>query len=62
MVLVILAALIAIEGLVYWGIGAFVCWAFAIPFTFTFAHGVALALIATILSGIFKVTVTKITD
>ena len=53
-VLLILAMLIGIEGLVYWGIGAFVCWAFQIPFEFTFFHGLAVAMVIPIISGIFK--------
>lgn len=52
--LVYLIIATAIQGLIYWGIGAFVCWAFSIPFTFTFWHGLAIGFIVSILAGIFK--------
>lgn len=52
--LLVLAAVLGLEGLMFWGVGSFVCWAFAIPFVFTFWHGCAAALIFTILQGIFK--------
>jgi len=55
-ILLVVAAILGLEGLVFWGIGSFVCWAFAIPFVFTFWHGCAIALIAGILQGIFKNT------
>ncbi len=45
---------IGLEGLVFWGIGSFICWAFAIPFAFTFWHGCAAAMIVSILQSIFK--------
>lgn len=48
------AALIGLEGLIIWGIGSFVCWAFAIPFVFTFWHGCAIVLVLAILKGIFQ--------
>lgn len=53
-IILVVAALIGLEGLIFWGIGTFVCWAFAIPFVFTFWHGCALAMIFTILQSIFK--------
>ena len=48
-----------LSGLIFWGIGAFIIWAFGISFTWTYWHGLAVAFIAWILSGIFKVTVNK---
>lgn len=53
-ILLVAAAIIGLEGLIFWGIGTFICWAFAIPFVFTFWHGCAVTLIAGILQGIFK--------
>ena len=53
-VILVVAAIIGLEGLVFWGIGSFICWAFAIPFAFTFWHGYAAAMIVSILQGIFK--------
>lgn len=56
-------ALIAIgfmlSGLIFWGIGAFIIWAFGIAFTWTYWHGLAVTFIVWILSSIFKVTVKK---
>lgn len=42
-----------ISGLIFWGIGSFIIWAFGIAFTFTFWHGLAIAFIISILTGIF---------
>lgn len=53
-IILVLAALIGLEGLIFWGIGTFICWAFAIPFVFTFWQGCAIAVIFTILQSIFK--------
>ena len=52
--------LIGLQGLVYWGMGAFICWAFQIPFEFTFIHGIALAFIVSIISSCFEATVNYI--
>ena len=46
--------IMGVQALIYWGIGSFICWAFSIPFTFTFWHGMAIALIVSVLTGIFK--------
>lgn len=54
LVIFIVAIVVGIQALVYWGIGSFICWAFAIPFTFTFWHGLAVAFIISTLTGIFK--------
>ena len=43
-----------LSGLIYWGIGAFVVWAFSINFIWTFWHGLALAFITWVLAGIFN--------
>ena len=56
--IIIFFIIFAIKGLVFWGIGSFVCWAFSIPFTFTFWHGVAIALIISLITGAFKKEVT----
>ena len=56
LVLIFLIAVIltyGLAGLVFWGIGSFIVWAFGIAFTFTFWHGVAVAFIVSILTGIF---------
>lgn len=53
-VLIVFVFIVGLQGLVYWGIGSFICWAFSIPFTFTFSHGIAIALIVSVLTGIFK--------
>ena len=50
----LLILVIGLQGLVYWGMGAFICWAFNISFQWKFIHGIALAFIVSILAGIFK--------
>ena len=52
-VLMIVAIAYLISGLIFWGIGSFIIWAFGINFVFTFWHGVAIAFIVSILTGIF---------
>ena len=47
-------AVFLLSGLIYWGIGAFIVWAFSINFSWTFWHGLALAFITWILAGIFS--------
>ena len=46
---------LCLEGLIIWGVGSFIVWVFGINFTFTFLHGLAIALIVialkTILGG-----------
>lgn len=51
--LIAVAIMYGLAGLVLWGIGSFIVWAFGIAFTFTFWHGLAIALIISILTGIF---------
>lgn len=43
-----------LSGLMFWGIGSFIIWAFSIAFTWTFWHGLAVAFIVWILSSIFR--------
>lgn len=50
----LLILVIGLQGLIYWGMGAFICWAFNISFQWKFIHGIALAFIVSILAGIFK--------
>lgn len=51
---IVVAFIIGIQGLIYWGIGSFICWAFSIPYVFTFWQGIAIAFVVSILGGIFK--------
>lgn len=51
--LIAAAIMYGLVGLVLWGIGSFIVWAFGIAFTFTFWHGLAIAFIISILTGIF---------
>lgn len=52
--LIIVVALFAIGGLFFWGIGNFVCYAFKINYNWTFFCGLAVQIIAFILTSIFK--------
>lgn len=45
---------LGLSGLMFWGIGLFIIWAFSIAFTWTFWHGLAVAFIVWILSSIFS--------
>lgn len=58
-VILIFAICLALSGLIWWGVGAFVVWAFKIGFIWTFWHGIAIALLTFMLGGIFKVTIKK---
>ena len=58
-VIAIIVSVLGLQGLIFWGIGSFVCWAFAIPFTFTFWHGLAIALILSCLEGLFTINIKK---
>lgn len=58
-VIALIVGAFALSGLIYWGIGAFIIWAFAINFAWTFWQGLAIAFIVNILSEIFKITVKK---
>lgn len=49
----------ALSGLLMWGIGSFIIWAFKISFIWTYWHGLAVAFIIWILSSIFKTTINK---
>ena len=44
----------AIMGLIFWGIGSFIVWAFSIPYNWTYLHGIATALIICVVKKIFK--------
>jgi hypothetical protein len=57
-VLVIIGAF-GLSGLLMWGIGSFIIWAFKISFVWTYWHGLAVAFIIWILSSIFKITINK---
>lgn len=58
-IIIILILVIGAQGLIYWGIGAFICFAFQIPFNFTFLHGIAIGLIVSIISGIFNIKIEE---
>lgn len=53
--LIMLVAIFAFCGLIWWGIGSFVVWAFGINFVWTFWHGLAIALIVNSLSGLITI-------
>lgn len=55
--MLIVAAVYGIEGFIYWGVGSFICWAFKIPFEFTFVHGIAIAFIIETLKSILRVVI-----
>lgn len=59
LVAILVAIVFVLPGLIFWGIGAFIIWAFGIAFTWTFWHGLAVAFIVWILSSTFKVTIKK---
>lgn len=48
-----IALIYGLAGLIFWGIGSFIVWAFGLTFTVTFWHGLAIAFIVSILTGIF---------
>lgn len=45
---------LALSGLLFWGIGVFITWAFAINFEWTFWHGMSITLILTVLSMVVE--------
>ena len=53
---VILAYVICLglAGLIFWGLGSFIIWVFKIPFSWTYLHGIATAIIVGILKSIFR--------
>lgn len=59
---VVIAYIIAAAflGLIFWGIGSFIVWAFSIPYNWTYLHGVATYLIIWTLQRIFKKDSTNI--
>ena len=52
--LIMIAISVLLSGLVCWGIGAFVVWAFNINFVWTFWHGIAASLVLGLLGGYVK--------
>lgn len=44
---------LALSGLVFWGIGALIVWAFKIGFVWTYWHGLCTAIVVSVLSNIF---------
>lgn len=51
-ILIIILGL-ALSGLMFWGIGALIVWAFKISFVWTYWHGVCTAMIVSVLTSIF---------
>lgn len=43
----------ALSGLIFWGIGALIVWAFKIGFIWTYWHGLCTAIVVNVLSNIF---------
>ena len=54
-----IAIAFSILGLIYWAAVAFIIWAFGINFVWTYWHGVATAVLISILSGGLKIRVKK---
>lgn len=44
----------AFSGLIFWGLGSFIIWVFKIPFSWTYLHGIATAIIVGVLKSIFR--------
>jgi hypothetical protein len=44
---------LALSGLVFWGIGELIVWAFKIGFVWTYWHGLCTAIVVNVLSSIF---------
>lgn len=44
---------LALSGLVFWGIGTLIVWAFKIGFVWTYWHGLCTAIVVSVLSSIF---------
>lgn len=55
-IMVILSLVISFEGLIVWGIGAFVCNVFNINYVWTFWHGVATTLVLAVIGSFFRST------
>ena len=51
-VLIIIIPLLLLSGLMMWGIGAFVIWAFKLNLVMTYWHGLAISLVLFALGGI----------
>jgi len=52
--LILVISVLAIEGLIFWGIGSLIIYVFNIPFSWGFLEGVVVALCFEMLSSIFK--------
>jgi hypothetical protein len=52
-ILIIILGL-ALSGLVFWGIGELIVWAFKIGFVWTYWHGLYTAIVVNVLSSIFE--------
>lgn len=55
----LMAIIFAFTGLIWWGVGSLVVFAFGINFTWTYLHGLAIAVLTWALKGIIKITVKK---
>lgn len=58
-IILLLVFVFGIQGLVLWGIGSFIVWAFKVNFVWTFWHGVAIAIVISLLRNAFEITVKK---
>lgn len=52
-VILIVIALYALSGLIFWGIGSLIVWTFKISFIWTYWHGVCTAILVSVLTNIF---------
>ena len=51
--ILILVLALLLSSMVFWGLGIFVCYVFAINYTWTFLHGVICAVVFSLLKEIF---------
>lgn len=52
-VVLMVIAVHAVSGLIFWGIGSLIVWTFKIGVVWTYWHGVCTSIIVSILTGIF---------
>lgn len=52
--LLIVILLYALSGLILWGVGSLLVWAFGIDFQFTYLMGLALAIVLSVVGSYFK--------
>ena len=57
--LFLFAIVLGVTGLIWWGVGSLVVFAFGINFTWTYLHGLAIAVLSWALKGVLKITVKK---